>query len=173
MLQNVLEPTVEGGPDRKVRGRVLNATSGSAASTNATAAAVIASEREAELIVVHVCTPVVMRVGRLAPTIVHHQRPGDPHGNRVLSSARQVAWAHGAFARVILVSGDPAPAIVSLARELDVELVVIGTAPSRVPVVIAARTRYRVQRDSPCPVRVVALGTPARAPQSIRTVPAT
>lgn len=134
MLQNLLEPTVEDGADRGVRARVLNATSGSAASANATAAAaIIATERDAELIVVHVQAPEVMRVGRLAPTIIHQQRLRDPHANGVLSAARQVAWAHGAFARVILLSGDPGPAIVSLARDLHVELVVIGATPSRAP----------------------------------------
>lgn len=114
-----------------------------------------------------------MRVGRLAPTIVHQQQLSDPHASGVLSAARQVAWAHGAFARVILISGDPAPAIVSLARELHVELVVIGATPSLAPAAIAARTRYRVQRDSPCPVRVVLLAAAAPGPQSIRAVPAT
>jgi nucleotide-binding universal stress UspA family protein len=134
MLQNLLEPIVEGAADRADRARVLNATSGSAASANATAAAaIVATERDAELIVVHVRAPEVLRVGRLAPTIVHQQRLSDPHANGVLSTARQVAWAHGALARVILISGDPAPAIVSLARELDVELVVIGATPSRAP----------------------------------------
>jgi nucleotide-binding universal stress UspA family protein len=58
---------------------------------------------------------------------VHQQRHNDPHANGVLSTARQLAWAHGALA-LILISGDPAPAIVSLARELDVELVVIGAS---------------------------------------------
>lgn len=174
MLQNLLEPTVEDGADRGVRARVLNATSGSAASANATAAAaIIATERDAELIVVHVQAPEVMRVGRLAPTIIHQQRLRDPHANGVLSAARQVAWAHGAFARVILLSGDPGPAIVSLARDLHVELVVIGATPSRAPAAITARTRYRIQRDSPCPVWVVVLAAPARVPESIRTAPAT
>ncbi len=174
MFQNLLEPTVQRAADHDIRARVLNATSGSAASANATAAAaaaMIATERDAELIVVHVRAPEVMRVGRLAPTIVHQQRRSDPHANGVLSTARQLAWAHGAFARVILISGDPGPAIVSLARELDVELVVIGATPSLAPAAIAARTRYRIQRDSPCPVRVVVAAT-ARASESTRTAPA-
>jgi nucleotide-binding universal stress UspA family protein len=117
MLRILLEPTVERAADRRVRARVLTATSGSAASANATAAAaIIATERDAELIVVHVRAPEVMRVRRLAPTIVHQQRLSDPHGNGVLSTARQVAWADRAFARVILLTGDPGPGIVSLAR---------------------------------------------------------
>jgi len=173
MLRNLLDPIVEHVADHGVRARVLNATSGSVASANATAAAaMIATERDAELIVVHVRAPEVMRVGRLAPTIVHQQRLSDPHANGVLSTARQVAWAHGALARVILISGDPGPAIVSLARELDVELVVIGATPSRAPAAIAARTRCRVQRDSPCRVRVVVLAAPTPARSSGQTLPA-
>jgi nucleotide-binding universal stress UspA family protein len=173
MLQNLLEPIVERATDRGVRARVLNATSGFAASANATAAAaIIATERDAELMVVHVRAPEVMRVGRLAPTIVHQQRLSDPHTNGVLSTARQVAWAHGALARVILLTGDPGPAIVSLARELNVELVVVGATPGRAPAAMTARTRYRIQRDSPCPVRVVVLAEPAAARSSARSLPA-
>jgi nucleotide-binding universal stress UspA family protein len=174
MLQNLLEPTAKLVGDHRVRARILNATSGSAASANATAAAaIIATDRDAELIVVHVRAPEVMRVGRLAPTIVHQQRLDDPHGNGVLSTARQVAWAHGAFARLILLTGDPGPAIVRLASELDVELLVIGATPSRAPAAIAGRTRYRIQRDSPCPVRAVVLAEPSRARSSARSLPAT
>ena len=80
----------------------------------------------------------------------------------MLGAARQVAWANGAFARVILISGDPVPAILSLARELAVDLIVIGATPSRAPAADAGRTRYRIQRDAPCPVRVVALAAPAQ-----------
>jgi nucleotide-binding universal stress UspA family protein len=71
------------------------------------------------------------------------------------------------------MSGDPVPAIVSLARELTVDLVVIGARPTRALAVIASRTRYQLQRDSPCPVRVVVLATPPRATASLRTAPAT
>jgi Universal stress protein family len=174
MLQDLLEPPVGDVADRPVRARVLNATSGSAASANATvAAAIIAIERDVELVVVHVCAPEVMRVGRLAPTIVHQQRLRDPHANGVLSAARQVAWAEGALVRVILMSGDPVPAVVSLARELAVGLVVIGARSSRTPAVVAGRTRCRIQRDSPCPVRVVVLAAPTSGGSSPRTVAAT
>jgi nucleotide-binding universal stress UspA family protein len=158
-----LEPAVERVVDQAVRVRVLNATNGSAASANATAAAaIIARERDAELIVVHVRAPEVMRVGRLGPTLVHDQRLRDPHSSGVLGAARQLAWASGTFAQVILMSGDPGSVILALARELAVGLVVLGASPSRAPAVIAGRTRYRIQRDALCPVRVVVLAAPRR-----------
>jgi hypothetical protein len=60
------------------------------ASANATAtAAIIARERDAELIVVHVRAPEVMRVGRLGPTLVHDQRLRDPHSSGVLAAPRR------------------------------------------------------------------------------------
>ncbi|MEA2196425.1 MAG: Universal stress protein family [Solirubrobacteraceae bacterium] len=172
MLQRPIELTVL--EDRSFRPRVLNATSGSPASVSATAAAaVIASERDAELFVVHVRPPEAMRVGRLAPTIVRGQRLRDPHASVVLSAARQVAWANGAFARVMLMSGEPVPMILSLADELAVELIVIGASRSRWPAVLAARTRCRIQRDAPCPVRIVRLSAPAPAGEPVRTMPVT
>jgi nucleotide-binding universal stress UspA family protein len=156
MLQHLVEPTVDSLADRVPRSRSLNATSGSDASQCATAAAaVIAVERDAELIVVHVRAPEVMRVGRLAPTIVHNVRLRDPHGSEVLGAARQVAWANSAFARVILISGDPVSAIVSLADELAVDLIVIGAKRSRAPAVLAARTRCGIERAASCPVRII------------------
>ena len=74
----------------------------------------------------------------------------------MLIAARQLAWANGAFARVVLMSGDPTPAIVSLAEQLAVDLIVIGRSRSRVPAVLAARTRCHIQHAAPCPVRIVA-----------------
>lgn len=116
----------------------------------------IANECDGELIVVHVRPPDVLRVARLAPTIVRDVRLRDPHGSPVLSAARQVAWANGAFARVVLMSGEPVPAILSLADELAVDLIVIGASGSRAPAVLTGRARYRIQRDAPCPGRVIA-----------------
>jgi len=172
MLQITIEQGAAGPEARSVRPRILNATSGSAASTAATAAAaVIANERDAELVVVHVCAPTVVRVGRLAATIVHNQRLGDPHANPVLRVARQVAWANGAFARLILISGDPVSAILWVAETLAVELIVIGARPSRVPTVLSGPTRYRIRRDASCPVRVVPLvggPQPEALPRTVR-----
>jgi nucleotide-binding universal stress UspA family protein len=166
MFQSLLDPALE---DRSIGSRILNATSGSAASANATAAAaVIATERDAELIVLHVSPPEVVRVGRLAPTIVHNQRLQDPHSSVVLAAARQVAWANGAFARIILISGDPASAIVAVASELAVDLIVIGTKPSRAPTSLSAPTRYRIERNAPSPVSVVPLAAPKRPQAALR-----
>jgi len=174
MLQQLVEPTVDILADRLHRSRILNATSGSAASVVATAAAaVIANECDGELIVVHVCPPEVLRVARLAPTIVRNVRLRDPHASAVLSVARQVAWANGAFARVVLISGEPVPAMLSLAEDLAVDLIVIGASGSRAPAVLTGRVRYRIQRDAPCAVRVIALPPSTAAQRSRRTVPAT
>jgi nucleotide-binding universal stress UspA family protein len=173
----MLEITLDAAPDMledRLRPRILNATSGSPASAGATAAAaLLANERDAELVVVHVRAPEVMRCGRLAPTIVHNRLVRDPHASRVLSAARQVAWANGAFARVMLMSGEPVSAILSLAAELAVDLIVIGARPSRAPALLAGPTRYRIARDAPCPVRVVALASAPRPTARVRTVPAT
>lgn len=173
MHQYLNEPTVDRLTDRVLRPRILNATNGSAASQCATVvAAGIAHERDAELIVVHVRPPEVMRVGRMAATIVHNVRLQDPHSSGVLSAARQVAWANGAFARVILMSGDPVTAIVSLADELAVDLIVIGASRSRAPVVWAAWTRRRIKHAASCPVRIVTLPGSGSARGSLKAVPA-
>jgi nucleotide-binding universal stress UspA family protein len=174
MLQQLVEPTVDGLVDRVRRSRILNATNGSAASVGSTAAAaVIANERDGELIVVHVRPPEVIQVARLGPTIVRNVRLRDPHASPVLSAARQVAWANGAFARVVLMSGEPVSAILWLADDLAVDLIVIGASGSRAPAVLTARARYRIQRDAPCPVRIIALPASAPVMGSLRTVPAT
>ena len=79
MRVDLVEPAVDRLADRVKRPLILNATNGSPASRHATAAAaVIANERDAELIVVHVRPPEVIRVGRLAPTIVRNVRLRDP-----------------------------------------------------------------------------------------------
>ena len=164
MLQHLDQLAVDGFADRALRPRILNATNGSPASLRATAAAaVIANERDAELIVMHVRPSEAMRVGRPPSTIVHNVRLGDPHGSEVLSGARRVAWANGTSARVVLMSGDPVSAIVSLADELAVGLIVIGARRSRVPAVFGARTRCRIPRAALCPVRIVALPVSASA----------
>jgi nucleotide-binding universal stress UspA family protein len=174
MLQQLVEPTIDIVADRLHRSRILNATSGSAASMGAAAAAaVIANECDGELVVVHVCPPEVLRVARFGPTIVRNVRLRDPHKSPVLSATRQVAWANGAFARVILMGGEPVPAILSLADELAVDLIVIGASGSRAPAVLTGRVRYRIQRDAPCAVRVISLPPSAAAQRSRRTVPAT
>jgi len=174
MLPIMLDAATNTLMDRAVRPRILNATSGSAASASATAAAAfLASERDAELVVVHVGAPEVMRVSRLGPTIVQNRRVRDPHASPVLSAARQVAWANGAFARVILLSGEPVPAILSLAVELVVDLIVIGARPSRAPAFLAGPTRSRVAREAPCPVRVIPLASTLRPRAWARTAPAT
>jgi hypothetical protein len=72
-------------------------------------------------------------------------------------TGRWRAWANGAVARVVLMAGDPGVAIVALARELRIDLLVIGARSVRLSAVVAAPTRYRLQRDAPVPVLAVRL----------------
>src|ERR1035438_1798075 len=98
-----------------------------------------------------------MRVGRLAPTIVHNQRLRDPHASAVLSAARQAAWANGAFARVVLMSGEPVPAILSVAgagRRSDrdrSETVTCARGPGRADAISGSARRAVPGQGRPAP----------------------
>jgi len=98
-----------------------------------------------------------VRVTRLGPTVTRWRRRDDPYAEPVLLRARQVAWANGALARVLLMIGDPAEAILAAARDFRVDLIAIGARPVRMPAFIAAPTRYRLQRDALVPVLAVPL----------------
>src|SRR2546421_4827401 len=107
--------------------RILLAASGSAASRRAAViAADLASTFNAQLTILHVVAPVEYRVGRLAPTLPVTRRLDDPLTSPVLLDARRVAWARGASAETVLIAGDPAPVIVTVAGELGADLLVIG-----------------------------------------------
>jgi nucleotide-binding universal stress UspA family protein len=135
--------------------RVLNAVSGSRASAHATAtAAAIASERNAELILVHVLAPAAVRVSRFGPTVIRTRRLDDPFSSPVLLAARRVAWSHGALARIVLFDGETVPAILNAARDMEAGLIVIGQVHSRARI-SRARTGPRLRRRSVCPVLAV------------------
>ena len=142
--------------------RVLVAASGSVASRQATAvAANLASTFEAQLVILHVVPPVEYRVGRLAPTLPITRHLDDPLANPVLLEARRIAWARGASVKAILVAGDPAPAIVAIARELGAALLVVGKTHRLMPSALAAKTRAWVGNRAPCPVLPVTSDQPS------------
>jgi nucleotide-binding universal stress UspA family protein len=144
--------------------RILLAASGSTASRQATAVAGdLASTFNAQLTILHVVAPVEYRVGRLAPTLPVTRRLDDPLTSPVLLDARRVAWARGASADTVLIAGDPAPVIVTVAGELGADLLVIGTSPRLFPSALAARTRRWIQAPVACPVLPVNASPPAGA----------
>ena len=144
---------------------LMVAVSGSDASRRATAvAADLANTFDAQLTILHVVPPLRYRVGRLAPTLPITQRLDDPLGNPVLLAARQIAWARGVSPRALLIAGDPAPVIVTVASDLRADLLVIGTNPRLLPTGLAARRRRWVHAHAPCPVLLAtaAPSTPLR-----------
>lgn len=94
--------------------RVLLATDGSAAARLATrVGARIAAGQDAELILVHVAASTEHRVGRMAPAMPLTRRLDDPLANGVLADARALAFEEGATCVPVLLSGDPAEAILA------------------------------------------------------------
>lgn len=141
--------------------QVLVATSGSQASRQATViAAELASTFDAQLAILHVVPPVEYRIGRLAPTLPILRRMDDPLKSPVLNEARRVAWAHGTSPKTILIAGDPAPAIVTVAGQLGADLLVIGSTPRLLPTALAAKTRWWVHAHAPCPVLPISPSRP-------------
>lgn len=150
---------------------VLLATSGSPASRRATAvAAGLASTFDAELVILHVVAPIQYRVGRLAPTLPITRRLDDPLTNAVLLDARRIAWAHSASTKTILVAGDAAHVIVTVAGELGADLLVIGKNPHRIPSALTAKTRRWVHSHAPCPVLPVTPAPPTDVPPASEPV---
>ena len=153
--------------------RILNPVSGSRASTRATiAAARMASELRAELIVVHVAAPGAVRVCRLGPSIARVRRLDDPYASPVLLEAHRVAWSHGALARIVLMDGAAVSAILTVAEEFEVDAIVIGASSARAPTILSARTGWQLQRRSRRPVMPVPAHRQGRK-WAIRTTVAT
>jgi nucleotide-binding universal stress UspA family protein len=150
---------------------LLVAVSGSDASRRAAAvAADLANTFDARLAILHVVPPLGYRVGRLAPTLPITQRLDDPLSNPVLLGARQIAWAHGVSPRAILIAGDPVQVIVTVARDLGADLLVIGSTPRLLPARLAARHRRWVETHAPCPVLPVSSAPPQPAPPALDPV---
>ena len=143
-------------PGAGARLRILNAISHSPASQRATVvAAAIVSEHGGELFLVHVRAPVELRVVRLGPTRVSARWSDDPYSEPVLLAARRLAWENGVAARVGLIAGTPADGIVMAARQLDVDLVVLGARTARLTGWRYGVTQARVKRSSPVSVLTV------------------
>jgi nucleotide-binding universal stress UspA family protein len=147
---------------------LLVAVSGSDASRRAAAvAADLANTFDARLTILHVVPPLRYRFGRLAPTLPITQRLDDPLGSPVLLDARRIAWAGGVSASTILIAGDPRHVIVTVARDLGADLLVIGTKPRLLPARVAARQRRWVHTRAPCPVLPVSSAAPQPAPPAL------
>lgn len=107
--------------------RILVGASGSKASRRAVeTAAGLTGAFDAELVIAHVLPAVEYRVARFTAPLPLTRKLDDPHGDATLQEARRLAWECGVAARLTLLSGDPAAAIVALADELEGELVVLG-----------------------------------------------
>jgi nucleotide-binding universal stress UspA family protein len=151
--------------DSPVPPRVLLATDGSVAAGLATrVAARIASGQDAELILVHVTAPTEHRVGRMAPAMPLTRRLHDPLGSSVLADARTLAFEEGARCVPVLLSGDPADAILAWARGAQPALVVLGGRAR--PTVARGGTVRRVQARAACPV--LAVTTPVDGHAALR-----
>jgi nucleotide-binding universal stress UspA family protein len=123
-------------------------------------AAELASTFDVRLTMLHVVPPLRYRVGRLAPTVPVVERLDDPLRNRVLSQARQLAWTHGANPSTLLVAGEAEHVIVSIATDLEADLLLIGTTPRVLSRSLAGRRRRWIEAHAPCPVLPVAAARP-------------
>jgi nucleotide-binding universal stress UspA family protein len=151
--------------DPRVPPRVLLATDGSAAARLATrVAARIAAGQDAELIPVHVTAPTEHRVGRMAPATPLMRRLDDPLASSVLAHARALAFEEGATCVPVLLSGDPADAILAWVRGAQPELVVLGGRAR--PAFARGGTVRRVQARAACPV--LAVTTPVQGRPALR-----
>ncbi len=140
---------------------VLVAVSGSTASQRACqTAAELSSTFDAQLTVLHVIPPLRYRVGRLAPTLPVVELLDDPLSSSVLSEARRLAWMRGANPAAILVAGEPEHVIVSIATDLNVDLLLIGTTPRVLAHSLARRRRRWIEAHAPCPVLAVTATRP-------------
>jgi len=75
--------------------------------------------------------------------------------------------SNGVLARIVLMDGDTVPALLSVSRELGVDLLVIGAHASRALPVMTAPTRHRLQRQARCPVMAVPIDCPAHVEPTI------
>jgi nucleotide-binding universal stress UspA family protein len=155
---------------------ILVATSGSAASMDATtSAARLANAFEADLIVLRVSPATTLRVGRLAPTIAVAEHHPDPYECPVLLQARRLAWAAGTNARIVLISGDIAPTVLAVTEDVRADLLVVGAQARRAPITLRSSILRQLQRQASCPVLPIWRDHPARmwlpAKRSVATRP--
>lgn len=105
-----------------------------------------------------------------APTLPITRHLDDPLTSPVLLDARRVAWLRGASAKTMLIAGDPARVIVTVAGELGADLLVMGGTSRLLPSALVAKTRHWVAARAPCPVLPVATARPPPARQTAEPV---
>ncbi len=144
--------------------RVLVAVDGSPQSMEACRlAAMLASCYEATLIALHVATPIQPGVS-VSPT--EYDRAEDAaraRGAEVLKTAQTIAQGFAPYAGE-LEFGDPAAVICRRAREVDADLIVVGTRGlGTIDRLLLGSVSSAVAQRAPCSV-VVARGRGAAAP---------
>ena len=82
--------------------------------------------------------------------------------------ARRVAWARGGSAKTILIAGDPAETIVTVAGDISADLLVIGRTDRLLSSALAAQTRRWVNAHTPCPVVLIAADPPSQTRPKIK-----
>jgi hypothetical protein len=107
------EPDQITGHPESQRVIVLAITTSPSAEAGIICAGELASTPGVGLRIIHVLAPVMFRVGRLAPMRPVQTVLPDPFDSTVLRHARSLAWRHGAAATLQLLTGDPAPAVLS------------------------------------------------------------
>lgn len=107
--------------------RILVATNGSEQASAAVERGVeLALSEQAELVFLHVLPPTVWRTSRLAPASAIPRRLPAPLHDEALRAAAARASEMGVKARLELLSGETAREIVSVAEQLEVDLVIVG-----------------------------------------------
>ena len=108
--------------------RLLIATDGSPAAEAAVQAGVqLAAEQLAGVVLLHVVDAVDVVAPAFGPIIVKTVEEANPADDEALSSAAEVARAHGVPFELKLVAGFDYEAILATADQIDAEVIVIGS----------------------------------------------
>ena len=108
--------------------RLLIATDGSSAAEAAVQAGVqLAAEQLAGVVLLHVVDAVDVVAPAFGPIIANPVEEGNPADDEALSSAAEVARAHGVPFELKLVAGFDYETILATADQIDAELIVIGS----------------------------------------------
>jgi nucleotide-binding universal stress UspA family protein len=118
-------------------------------------AADLACRYGARLTALYVAVPVMRSSFDRARTALQAEAASRTHGQHVLEEARAIAASYAPFAAT-LVFGDPAQRICQLARELNVDLIVVGSRGlSAIDRVLLGSVSAAVVRRAPCSVLVI------------------
>jgi nucleotide-binding universal stress UspA family protein len=140
--------------------RILHPSDFSTASRAAFARAIAMAKAErAELLIVHVMTPVIplMGDGYISPKVYDDmERSMRAHGQKQIDKLVAKAKAAGARVRGLLLEGTPADRIVRAARSYHTDMIVIGThGRTGLARVFLGSVAERVVGTAPCPVLTV------------------